>query len=153
MIGALSVVLILVLVVGLFFKSLPAADPWLSDRVLSAVAKFGQQRSGRARNTFYFPTNANLGDQMVIYWREENLFFSFPTNVGADAVSSPSLVVQHVWELNEKSFRLPGDKEAATSTYLQSWPQALKWMRDAVVDGQQLVLEHHEPFANLPQNP
>ncbi|GEM_PF-1500079 len=90
---------------------------------------------------------------MVIYWREENLLFSFPTTVTDAAVQSPSLVVNRIWMLDETSFRLPFDPEAQTSTYLESWPMALKWMREAVVDGKMLVLEQHQNIAHNPVEP
>lgn len=121
----------------------------INDRGLRAVANFGQQRSGRSCNTFYFPTNTNLGDELVIYWKEENVLFSFPSNVTEKAVANPSLVVQHIRELNEKSFRSPSDREASTSSYLESWQQAVKWLRDAVVDGHKLVLESQPHSTNV----
>jgi hypothetical protein len=151
--GLVCMPLLLGVVIGFMIAHDPGGELPVTDRVLYAVATYGHQKSGRARNTFYFPTNANLGEEMVVYWKEEHLLFSFPTTVTEEAVRSPTLVVRRVWELNSGSFRLPGDVEAAASTYLESWQQAVRWLKDAIVDGRMVVLENHRPPATIAPNP
>lgn len=114
-----------------------------SNQMLRALANYGYARSGRMQNTFFIPATANLGSNYVVFWKEENLLFSFPAGkISPDAVTRPSLVVESVWTLDSKSFRLPGDHEAKTSTYLESWDWALQRVFDAVGKGKMYVLNH-----------
>ena len=120
-----------------------AFSPANTNQMLSALANYGYARSGRLQNTFYIPAQPNLGSNYVVFWKEENLLFSFPAEkISPDAVTRPSLVIESIWTLDSKSFRLPGDREAKTSTYLESWDWALQRVFDAVAKGKMHVLNH-----------
>lgn len=114
-----------------------------TNQMLRALANYGYARSGRVQNTFFIPAAPNLGSNYVIFWKEENLLFSFPAGrISPDAIARPSLVIESAWTLDSKSFRLPGDREAKTSTYLESWDWALQRVFDAVGKGKIYVLNH-----------
>jgi hypothetical protein len=66
-----------------------------------------------------------------------------------DAVERPELAVRRQWTLDEEHFRPTDDRETATSTYLETWPQAVKWIREAVVDGIKLVQQNGRPPIKL----
>ncbi len=82
----------------------------------------------------------------MIYWRDENVLFSFPTAINPEVVDTPSVVVARTWKLNQESFRPPGDKELETSTYLESWDWALQELFECVVRGDmyQLKTNNHQ---------
>jgi hypothetical protein len=115
--------------------------PANTDQMLRALANYGFTRSGRAQNTFFIPAKPNFGDHYVIYWREENLLFTFPAEeITPEAVEMPALVINRTWTVDSKNFRLRGDLEAQTSTYLEYWDWALQRLFEAVAKGEMHVL-------------
>ena len=114
-----------------------------TNQMLRALANYGFARSGRAQNTFFIPPKPNLGSHYVIYWKEENLLFTFPEEqIAPEVLTAPSLVIKNTWTLDSQNFKLAGDRALATSTYLETWEWALQRMYDAVAKGKMHVLNH-----------
>lgn len=124
-------------------QSAALQPPAGTNQMFRALANYGFSHSGRAQNTFFIPPKPNLGGHYVIYWKEENLLFTFPEEqIAPEAVTAPSLVIEKTWTLDSNNFKLPGDRTFATSTYLETWEWALQRMYDAVAKGKMHVLNH-----------
>ncbi len=118
-------------------------SPVGTNRFFMALANYGFSKGGRVLNTFFIPPKANLGSNYVIYWKEENMLFTFPVGeVTTASVTMPHLVIGKSWSLDSKNFKLPTDRSLATSTYLETWEWALERMYDAVAKGKMQVLSH-----------
>lgn len=77
----------------------------------------------------------------MIYWKEENLLFTFPAEeITPEAVEMPALVINRTWTVDSQNFKLAGDRALATSTYLQTWDWALQRLFEAVAKGEMHVL-------------
>jgi hypothetical protein len=119
----------------------PGPAPANTNQMLRALANYGFTRSGRAHNTFFIPPKPNFGEHYVIYWKEENLLFTFPAEqITPEAVDAPALVINRAWTADSQNFRLRGDPEAQTSTYLEYWDWALQRLFEAVAQGEMHVL-------------
>lgn len=124
-------------------QSAAIQPPAGTNQILRALANYGFVRSGRAQNTFFIPPKPNFGEHYVIYWKEENLLFTFPAKgITPEAVTTPSLVIARTWTVDSQDFRFRGDPEAQTSTYLEYWDWALQRLFDAVATGNMHVLNH-----------
>jgi hypothetical protein len=147
--ASMFLLLVTIILVHLFLNSRSGnhsavlQSPTGTNRFFMALANYGFSKSGRVLNTFFIPPKANLGSNYVIYWKEENMLFTFPVGeVTTDSVTMPHLVIGKSWSLDSKNFKLPTDHSLATSTYLDTWEWALERMYDAVAKGKMQVLSH-----------
>ncbi len=110
--------------------------------VLKALAKLGHLEGHPNLNTFYIPKKPNAGDLFVIYWKEKNVLFYYPSDGAPEIAEYPSLVRGHEYRVEEATFRRRADADYATSTYLESYGWALDRLVEAIVDGNRYELEY-----------